>query len=94
MKKLRMIVASVIVLAIVGSAFAFKAKTGRFCILTTDAVGNTDNCTTIILDRKITTSTGLGITQYRYAPCWDQDPIACTAANNHLCISTFRLRLD
>ncbi|OQP68234.1 hypothetical protein [Niastella populi] len=91
MKKLRMIVASVIVLAIVGSAFAFKAKAGRFCILTTTAPGN--NCTTYTqCNKKITTS--LLSPQWKYAPCWDQDQATCTAPNNGLCTATFRLADD
>ena len=94
MKKLKMIVTSVIVLAIVGSAFAFKAKVGTFCILTTDAVGNTDNCTTYLLSKKITTSTGFGITEYKYYPTFDGNPTTCTAANNHLCTATFKLQQD
>jgi hypothetical protein len=84
-----MIVTSVIVLTIVGSAIAFKVKGGRFCILTTSDPLNTDNCTTYTESKKITTSIA-GI-QWKYAPCWDQDATTCTAANNHLCTATFRL---
>jgi hypothetical protein len=87
MKKLRMIVASVAVLAIVGSAFAFKAKVGTFCILTTTDAG--DNCTTYTPDKKITTS--ISGVQWKYYPTFDGNPTTCTAANNHLCTATFRL---
>jgi hypothetical protein len=93
MKKLRMIVTSVVVLAIVGSAFAFKAKTGRFCITAANAPNS--NCTTFTAaNLKITTSTAVGTTPYKYAPCWDQDLITCTTTGNGLCTSSFRLTTD
>lgn len=90
MKKLKMIVASVAVLAIVGSAFAFKAKVATFCILTTLDAG--DNCTTYTKDKKITTS--LAGIQWKYYPTFDGNPTTCTAANNHLCTATFKLTAD
>ncbi|OQP67821.1 hypothetical protein [Niastella populi] len=90
MKKLKMIVASVAVLAIVGSAFAFKAKVGRFCILDIEASGT--NCTTYTLaNQKITTGAGL---EWKYYPTFDGNPTTCTAANNGLCTATFKLTTD
>lgn len=80
MKKLRMIVASVIVLAILGSAFAFKLKGGGYCVVT-----NTDpasDCTTYITSKQVTSSGG---TLFKYAPFWDGNTITCTAANNGKC---------
>jgi hypothetical protein len=79
MKKLRMIVTSVIVLAIVGSAFAFKAKQGAFCVV---ASSTATDCTTYIQNVKTVTING---TQYKYAPFWDGDPVACTTTSNGLC---------
>ena len=89
MKKLRMIVTSVVVLAIVGSAFAFKAKKAQFCVNT----DNTTKCTTY------TTGTSLkrvasGITSYKYFPAWDGDGTACTTATNALCTGTTFLAVD
>jgi hypothetical protein len=89
MKKLRMIVTSVIVLAIVGSAFAFKVKAGSFCVLTTTDAGST--CTGIIHDKEIVSSGG---TQYKYYPSWTGNQAACTAQSNTLCTQTFRLAND
>jgi len=83
MKKLKMIVTSVVVLAIVGSAFAFKVKAGAFCVLASSASG--DNCTTFIQDKKIDP---FGALQFKYYPAWDGDKATCTAANNHLCTAS------
>lgn len=80
MKKLRIIVTSAIVLAIVGSAFAFKAKVGTYCVLTNTDSGNT--CTTYIQGKKTASS---GFTTYKYAPWFDGDRDACTTTTNHLC---------
>jgi hypothetical protein len=87
MKKLRIIVTSLAVLTIVVSAFAFKAKKGAFCV-TTNLSSN--NCTTYVSDRKIV-SVG---TDFKYVPCWNLDPVACTAANNNLCTATVQLAVD
>ena len=87
MKKLRMIVTSVVVLAIVGGAFAFKTKAGAFCIVSASATDN--NCTTFKQDFKITT-TGLN-NDYRYYPTWDGDKTGCTVANNAKCTAQFKL---
>jgi hypothetical protein len=86
MKKLKMIVTSVVVLAIVGSAFAFKTKKGAFCIADS---GTT--CTTYIQGQKIVSSGG---TLLKYFPAWDGNGTACTAASNTLCTATFRLTDD
>jgi hypothetical protein len=59
MKKLRMIVTSVVVLAIVGGAFAFKTKADAFCIK--DASDPGCDCTTYIQNVRVTTGIG---TQY------------------------------
>lgn len=75
-----MIIASAIVLAIVGSAFSLKDKGGAFCVLTNTASGNT--CTTYIQAKRFTST---GFTTYKYAPFWDGDPTACTTTTNHLC---------
>jgi hypothetical protein len=83
MKKLRMIVTSVIVLAIVGSAFAFKVKAGAFCVLANSASGT--NCTTYIQNVQIDP---LGPTQYKYYPSWNGNKTTCTAANNGLCTAS------
>ena len=91
MKKLKMIVTSVVVLAIVGGAFAFKAKVGSFCILTSDAAGS--DCTTHVDNLKTTSSTGVGITQYKYYQNWDGDPAACTGTNGK-CTATVNLKGD
>lgn len=92
MKKLRMIITAVVVLAIVGSAFAFKAKgIGRFCVL--DAASSNDNCTTYLAANQKKTTALSGIS-WKYAPCWDQDPVVCTAVNNHLCTETTKLTTD
>jgi hypothetical protein len=81
------------VLAIVGSAFLFKAKLGRFCVLTTLNTGTDDNCTTYLTpDKKITTV--LGAIWKLNPSCFDGNKTACTAANNHLCTVTARLTDD
>jgi uncharacterized membrane protein len=88
MKKLRMIVTSVIVLAIVGSAFAFKVKAGAFCVLTSTASG--DVCTAIKTNFRTTTVNDPGL-NYKYFQNWDGDATACTTTTNHLCTGTVRL---
>jgi hypothetical protein len=91
MKKLRMIVTSIIVLAIVGSAFAFKIKESTFCILDIGAGGT--NCTTYLQNRMKTVVVFFG-TKYKYAPFWDHNVASCTAPNNGLCTDSARLTLD
>jgi hypothetical protein len=76
MKKLRMIVTSAIVLAIVGSAFAFNAKKGAtFCVST----ALTDNhCTTfLVTGMKITT----GANNFLYFMNWDGDKTKCVTTS-------------
>jgi hypothetical protein len=65
MKKVKIVITSVVVLAIVGSTLAFNAKKiGKYCTTTS---GGTGNCQ--ILDAsKRTTAAG---TQMKYVPCWD-----------------------
>lgn len=80
MKKIKMIVPSIIILVIIGSALSFKAKIHSFCILDNSTSGT--NCTTYSLNKQVT-FTG---PQYKYVPCntnWNK--ITCTAANNGLC---------
>ena len=84
-----MVVTTLIVLAIVAGAFAFKTKIGRFCILTGTTAGS---CTTFKLNFKITTS--LAGVNYMYYPCWDQDGTSCTATNNNNCTAQFKLIPD
>jgi hypothetical protein len=91
MKKLRMIVTSVVVLAIVGSAFAFKAKVGAFCILTTADAGSV--CTGTIKDRK--TSTNAAHPQFKYYPSFDGNSVTCTTtAGGGLCTGLVNLTIN
>jgi len=88
MKKIRMIITSAIVLAIVGSAFSFKEKRiGIFCV--TSNLSST-NCTTYLSGQKIVT---IG-SDFKYVPCWDFNTVACIAANNGLCTGTVQLATD
>lgn len=76
MKKFKMIAASVVVLAIVGSAFAFKAKKeGTFCTSPT----TTNACNVVKDNVKRVTSGG---TAYLYYAAWDGDPATCVGTNN------------
>lgn len=79
MENLRMIVTSVIVLAIVSSAFSFKVKGSDFCVLAYSVSGT--NCTTYLLN-KLVGSTG---THYKFVPYWDMNRVACPANGNGLC---------
>jgi hypothetical protein len=89
MKKLRLIVTSVIVLAIVGSAFSFKIKAGAFCVVDN---GASNNCTTHQGGLRITTS--ILAPRFKYFPAWDGNSAVCTAPNNNLCTALFRLTND
>jgi hypothetical protein len=82
MKKLRLIITSVIVLAIVGSAFAFKVKGGSFCVLDASASGT--NCTTFVQAKYIT----LFGAEYKYFPAWNGNRTLCTLANNGFCTAS------
>jgi hypothetical protein len=94
MKKLRMIVTAVVVLAIVGSAFTFKAKgVGRFCVLTTIGTSGVTNCTTY-LGAIFKTTTDIDAAQWKYYPSFDGNPVTCTTTNNGLCTATTRLTTD
>lgn len=91
-----MIVAAVAVLAIVGSAFAFKAKVISFCILTTDAPGNTINCTRVALNLRTTSTAPTplnGYTEYKYYPNFDGDPV-CTRNGNGKCTARATFKVD
>ena len=74
MKKLRMIVTSVVVLAIVGSAFAFNAKKiGKFCV---SANSTSTDCSEVISGSKRTTT---GTVNRKYYCGWDQaSTTSCT----------------
>jgi hypothetical protein len=78
MKKLRMIVTSVIVLAIVGSAFAFNAKkVASFCIDTSSPLDGT--CDVIKLNYFIDPTS---LTTFHYYNGWSGKTSAC-AGNTH-----------
>jgi hypothetical protein len=71
MRKLRMIITSVIVIAIIGSAFAFNAKKiWRYCT----SGGTSTSCNTVsgANQKRIT-----GTPTVYYVPCWEGTP-ACT----------------
>ena len=89
MKKLRMIITSVIVLAIVGGAFAFKTKAGTLCVVSNTS---SDVCTTVKQQFHIVTSGAPG-TNYKYYPNWDGGQAACTDAN-HNCTALFRVTTE
>lgn len=83
MKKLRMIVTSVIVLAIVSSAFAFTAKrVGSFCKSTTDQ--QDQNCAVV---SGLQIETGTNNTFYK--PNWNGSASDCNS-----CTSPIRLVAD
>ena len=84
MKKLKMIVTSVVVLVIIGSVFSFNSKKiGLFCV----SNAGTNQCDAILQDRKITTGVG---TTFKYLACWDFDQAKCTGTNNN-CTATVKL---
>jgi hypothetical protein len=81
MKKLKMIVTSVVVLAIVGSAFAFNAKKiGKFCY-SVDI--NTTSCTLV---NAIPSKRVPGTNNHYYVVNWDgvacssSAPVTCTTS--------------
>lgn len=76
MKKLRMIVSSLVVLAIVGSAFAFKAKVAVFCVDDTNV--GTQSCYTIT-QKRITSVSQIGNETLFYKQLWDGSPSTCTS---------------
>jgi hypothetical protein len=83
MKKLRMIVTSVVVLAIVGSALAFKVRQATYCIS-----NNGDNtCDTYVDDKKTTSDTE--VSSVKYFSGWDGNTTQCVSTSN--CSTTIRL---
>jgi hypothetical protein len=77
-----MIITSVVVLAIVGSAFAFNAKkTQTYCVTTS---GGSGNCYTIAPSRR---TTGAGVT-LKYVECWDPIDV-CTSTSPCSTTATF-----
>jgi hypothetical protein len=82
MKKVKMIVTSVVVLAIVGSAFAFNAKKiGTYCVTTS---GGSGNCYTIIPSKR---TTGAGVT-LKYVECWDEND-GCNSTSPCVTVAKF-----
>lgn len=84
-----MIATSVIMLVIVGCAFAFKTKAGIFCITTNLS---SSDCTTWKQDFRITTSDLA--TPYRYYCDWDGTKTLCTPNGIGKCTCGFRLTID
>jgi hypothetical protein len=82
MKKLRMIVTSVIVMAIVGSAFTFNVKCGIYCV---DTQTPFTNCDATIAGKKIDPVNG---TTIHYYNGWDTNPNTCTG---NVCTSTVKV---
>jgi len=94
MKKLRMIVTSVIVLAIVGSAFAFNAKKLlTFCIDSNTTTGGTNDCDQTLPGQWIDNM--FGATRYYYKN-WLGTPSTCTATDNNNCpaVATATIKLS
>jgi hypothetical protein len=82
MKKLRIIVTSVIVLAIVGSAFAFNSKKlVTFCVDSDTTAGNASECDQIIVGRF---QWSIGSIFYFYT-AWNGQTSTCTVPNNTNC---------
>jgi hypothetical protein len=78
MKKLRMIVTSVIILAIVGSAFAFNAKKNTiFCYVQTFGSSCVISTATANQERVAENTSGARI-EY-YLPDWDGSTSGCTS---------------
>ena len=86
MKKLKMIVASVIVLAIVGSAFSFNAKKlGRFCV---SANINSTSCNIIFTGFKRVPGTA----DHYYISDWDG--VACSFSAPQTCTTSAKFVED
>ena len=85
MKRVKMIVTSVVVLAIVGSAFAYKAKggIGKFCVTTSSGSGN---CYTIN-NSKRTTDVAVNL---KYIVDWD----GATCTTNSPCSTAASFTTD
>ena len=87
MKKLRIIVTSVIVLAIVGSALAFNAK--RIAVICYSTL-NTATCDATFLKQIVPT----GGTLFLYYSGWRGLLSDCTAAGNQNCTTLARIAAD
>ena len=90
MKKLKMIVTSVIVLAIVGSAFAFNAqKKAKFCT----SGGTSTTCNTIstfLLKRVLTNPTP----NVYYVVDWDGVACSTASSDTHICTVSAEFTTD
>jgi hypothetical protein len=79
MKKLRMMVSSVTILAIVGSAFAFNAKKNwLFCYVQTFGASCVISTSTTTQERVDPNTSGARI-EY-YLPCWEGKTTDCTSS--------------
>jgi hypothetical protein len=88
MKKLKMIVTSVIVLAIVGSAFAFNAKKiGKFC--TSTGTSTTCNTPSTPNQKRIT-----GAPTVYYVVDWDGAKCGTAVADTHVCTTSALFSAD
>jgi hypothetical protein len=88
MKRVKMILTLIVVLAIVGSAFAFKAKgVGTFCV--TSGTANT-NCVTIQNSKRTTTG---GVVRLYYTD-WDGVLTHCTNGGTGTCNTSARFDID
>jgi hypothetical protein len=88
MKKLKMIVTSVVVLAIVGSAFAFNAKKiGKFC--TSGGTSTTCNTPTLPNQKRVT-----GTPNVYYVVDWDGAKCSTAAADTHICTTSALFNQD
>jgi len=87
MKKLKMIVTSVVVLAIVGSAFAFNAKKiGKFCT----SGGTSTTCNTILNNSKRIAGTA----NIYYVVDWDGAACSTAATDTHVCTTSAKFGVD
>ncbi len=76
MESLRVIVTFIVVLAIVGCAFAFNSKKNwSYCV--SDST-TSSTCSNIVHDLKRTTA---GDTNNKYYPCWDGVVAQCSGNN-------------
>lgn len=91
MKKVKMRVTCVIVIFIVGSAFAFNAKKVALWCVTNSTIGTPPSCYTA---GPLKRTTGVGIT-LRYYPfsAWDGTAAICNAGGANSCtiIGTFTM---
>jgi hypothetical protein len=75
MKKFKVMLMSLALIAVVSGALAFKAKTRAFCVLQTTGTtcSTSDDCTTRLTGKKTTTGSG---TKY----CTTTDDGSCSSA--------------